>query len=780
MKGENYADIENDSKINKSNNNMIIQYIFLKQIPPKNKFIRITNYENIIESLMQCNIIVFPSYNNCYNFLNLTKIIQGIEYQTNIYGDIILSINNSNQNKTDDNNNSDSFKNGRNIILKIENILPDYQLIKNAYNETLENEKIVEIREKIKDLTNNKAFIFLSIDDIQYLSFIKIKLLAFKFFIENTLDEKHKIIFIQVITGASRNKNNIGSNININEEKIGKEENENKNKVTIEEINSIAHEMNDSNDKIIEIIQKDINIYEKIFLLNNADCFIKTSDSINSPLSIYEFIMVKIIGFKSNSEKNIENKNIIKINNKYKVNKINEKKMDLPIIEYIISNQIKEIPGISKYIYVNPFEIKNISTGLTRAYRNLINSHKNNIYLNINEDHSKENDFNFIKKFFYTNKPLYYKLNNNNLQNPSTKINIINDNKNEIKLNKIDINNVIKDYTNSIIKTTENQNNNNNNNNNNNSNKTINNKVISINLDFFLSKYSSKKEDSSKNQKLYELFSHLISITSNNINNKIILFSSKDQFELDNIIENYIEKNNQKFKDIGHNELKNLIVGSSDGYSFKKISNYFEEEKNKWTKIFVDTEELKYSERDIVNNIASYKQNCNNIKIINKSNKIFVYNDDCNKEQLDIYMNNFKNEIDNNENLKHILVVNKISNGYCIVNTLNYKALFISRLLKEIISKERIPKFILHLGFNQSDKILYKYLDEKKSTIEKYCNTDIYIYCINLICGEESKDKNNEQNNMEENYKNLFDEDNYDEIISLFKGFINSEINEQK
>ena len=295
-----------------------------------------------------------------------------------------------------------------------------------------------------------------------------------------------------------------------------------------------------------------------------------------------------------------------------------------------------------------------------------------------------------------------------------------------------------------------------------------------------MSKYSSKKEDSSKNQKLYELFSHLISITSNNINNKIILFSSKDQFELDNIIENYIEKNNQKFKDIGHNELKNLIVGSSDGYSFKKISNYFEEEKNKWTKIFVDTEELKYSERDIVNNIASYKQNCNNIKIINKSNKIFVYNDDCNKEQLDIYMNNFKNEIDNNENLKHILVVNKISNGYCIVNTLNYKALFISRLIKEIISKERIPKFILHLGFNQSDKILYKYLDEKKSTIEKYCNTDIYIYCINLICGEESKDKKNEQNNLEENYKNLFYEDNYDEIISLFKGFINSEINEQK
>ena len=211
--------------------------------------------------------------------------------------------------------------------------------------------------------------------------------------------------------------------------------------------------MNDSNDsKIIEIIQKDINIYDKIFLLNSADCFIKTANEINSPLAIYEFIMVKIIGFKNNNEKNIENKNITKINNKYKINKKNEQKMDLPIIEYIISNQIKEIPGINKYIYVNPFEIKNIANGLTRAYRNLINSHKNSIYLNFNEEHSKENDFNFIKQFFYTDKPHYYKLNNNNSQNPSTKINIINDNTNEIKLNKIDINKDIKDYTNSIMK----------------------------------------------------------------------------------------------------------------------------------------------------------------------------------------------------------------------------------------------------------------------------------------------------------------------------------------
>ena len=164
------------------------------------------------------------------------------------------------------------------------------------------------------------------------------------------------------------------------------------------------------------------------------------------------------------------------------------------------------------------------------------------------------------------------------------------------------------------------------------------------------------------------------------------------------------------------------------------------------------------------------------MKIIPKSNKIYIYNDDCNKDQIDIYMDKFKNEIESNDNLKHILVVNKISNGYCIENTLNYKALFISKLIKEIISKEKHPKFILYLGFNQSDESLYKYFDEKKNSIEKYSKTNIYTYSIKLINSKELL--NNENNNFisqEQNYKNLFYEDNINEIKTLLKTFADLE-----
>jgi hypothetical protein len=494
--------------------------------------------------------------------------------------------------------------------------------------------------------------------------------------------------------------------------------------------------------------------------------------------------MIKLIGHKIKSEKNLDNieqKNSIKINNnKYKINKILEKeqneKEDLPIIEYILTNQIRQAPGIHKYISINPFEIKSISNGLTKAYRNLINCHKKNTNINFMEEHSKENDFNYIKKYFCENKFQTYKFNSKDYQNNNINDNKIDNNANKIKLKKIDINNIIRDYSESIKNNKQSPNQNNNLLNQSNLNITI----ISINLDFFLSNFSNKKEIED-NQKLSDLFSNLIFLSTNNKNNKIILFSKEDEFDLDDIIKNFIKHNKEKFKDIDLCKLNNLIIASSNGYSFKNFCNYIEEDINRnWAKILIDSDELKYSEKDIINNLLSYKLNCINLNIEHKSNKIYIYYDDCNKDQIDIYMDCFKNEIEGNETLKHILVVNKINNGYCIVDTLNYKALFISRLIKEIINKENYPKYFLCLGFNKSDEILYKYFDEKKSAIEKYSKTDIYVYCIKLIKVEESQNENNDINIIEQNYKNLFYEDNIDEIISLFKAFIDLESKNSK
>ena len=735
-----------------------IQYIFLNKICTKDRFIKIPYYKNIIESVLNSNIIVFPSYYNCYNFLNLTKLLNEFKYKVNVDGDIIMDINLNEDNKTNFNHN---------LYLKVENIFPDYQMLKSIYNEnqlSLNFKDIEQIITNIKKKENH--FIFLSIDDIKYLPFIKIKIFGIKSFLENILDEKYKITFIQVITGEYNPKeektNNINSNININEEKKELEKDDNY-EVHLAEIVSIINEINSCyENKVIELIHRDINLYEKLFLLSNADCFVKTFDDINSPFFIYEFLMAKLIQLEkqiNKDEKNTSNNEII-----------NEKEIsDFPIVEYIIGNQIKEVPGLNKYILINPYEIKNIDLELQRAFRNLYICHKNT---NLNwKEHSKKNDFIYVKKYFDIEKIHFYKFNNEEENQISTKEeNTINENE---KLSKINIDDIIKDYEETIKSS------------NNDENKPKDKifKIVAINLDYFFFDENFKDKESDINKKLYLLFSIIISLALKNKNNKILLYSNKDQTELDIIINNYIEENEQKYES-SFLLLNNIIIASVGGYSFKKISNYKKEGENHWIKFRLDLEEYPYSEKEILNILTSYKENCNNIKIVQKSNKIYVYNDDCNKEQVDLYMDDFKNIINNDENFKNFLVINKIKNGYCITNILNYKALFISKIIKEVINSGKKPKLIIFFGFNKTDEILYNYLDTKKSIIEKHIKEEAYIYCIKLIKNEKncSENKKIDDNIICDNkkYNSLYYSDDIEETISLLKNFVDLENKDSK
>ena len=735
-----------------------IQYIFLNKMCSKDRFIRIPYYKNIIESVLNSNIIVFPSYYNCYNFLNLTKLLSVFKYKVNVDGDIIIDINLNADNKTNFNHN---------LYLKVENIFPDYQMLKSIYNEnhlSLNFKDFEQIITNIKKKENH--FIFLSIDGIKYLPFIKIKIFGIKSFLENILDEKYKITFIQVITGEYNPKkektNNINSNININEEKKELEKDDNY-EVHLAEIVSIINEINSCyENKVIELIHRDINLYEKLFLLSNADCFVKTFDDINSPFFIYEFLMAKLIQLEkqiNKDEKNTSNNEII-----------NEKEVsDFPIVEYIIGNQIKEVPGLNKYILINPYEIKNIDLELQRAFRNLYICHKNTI-LNWKE-HSKKHDFIYVKKYFDIEKIHFYKFNDEEEKQISIKEeNTINENE---KLSKINIDDIIKDYEETIKSS------------NNDENKPKDKifKIVAINLDYFFFDENFKDKESDINKKLYLLFSIIISLALKSKNNKILLYSNKDQSELDIIINNYIEENEQKYES-SFLLLNNIIIASVGGYSFKKISNYKKEGENHWIKFRLDLEEYPYSEKEILNILTSYKENCSNIKIEQKSNKIYVYNDDCNKEQVDLYMDDFKNIINNDENFKNFLVINKIKNGYCITNILNYKALFISKIIKEVINSGKKPKLIIFFGFNKTDEILYNYLDTKKSIIEKHIKEEAYIYCIKLIKKEKncSENKKIDDNIICDNkkYNSLYYSDNIEEIISLLKNFVDLENKDSK
>ena len=742
-----------------------LQYIFLNKMCCKERFIMLPYYKNIIKSLILANIIVFPSFYNCFLFLNLTKLIKEFKYKVNIESDIMMEINFNEKNETKDNHY---------LILRVENIFPDYHLLKSVFIDKQYKNTFEEIEQLVLNIKKNENhFIFLSIDDIKYLPFIKIKLLGIKSFIENIIEEKYKISFIQVITGEYMNKkektNNINSNININEEKKELEK-DYINEMNFAEITCLISEINSNyKNKIIELIHKDINLYEKLFLLNNADCFIKTLDDINSPFFIYEYLMAKLILIHNKRNYNEEENNNIKDEIK-KEKEISE----FPIAEYIIGNQIKEIPGLNKYLLVNPYDFKNIDLELSRAFRNLINCHKNkNIY---DKEHSKCNDFIFVRKYFDIEKQHYYKFNDEKEIKIPKNNNVIN--KSE-KIIKLDINKITKQYE-DVIKSINNE-----------ESKLKNKfntivKIIAFNLDFLLFDDNYEDEENSFTKKIILLFSNIISLAFSEKNNIILLYSKKDNSELDDIINKYIKKNSQKYEKSFH-LLNNIIILSNDGYFFKKISNHKIEGDNQWIKIRMDLEGYPFSEREIINILLGYKENCSNIKLEQNSNKIYIYNDDCNKEQVDLYINDFKNIINNDDNYKNFLIIDKIKNGYCITNLLNYKALFLSKILKEMINQGKKIKFILFFGFNKTDEYLYEFLEKKKNIIEKYIKEELYINIIKLIkchisnnTKEEKNDWINNDITNNEYYNNLYYNDNIDEIISLLKIFVDLENKDAK
>lgn len=731
-----------------NNTNISIQFLFYEQVPSLEKFTKIPNYKTMIKSILYSNIIYFTSFINCHNFSNLVKLLidNNLNIQCNNDTDIIIYNQNTN----------------RNTLLKVENILPDFRFIKSVYNEKKKSNEISQNLKMLEKLYENK-FLFVSIDHVKYLPFIKLKILAFKQLFEELIEEKKKIFFVQIITGknknvenANLNNSNINNNININEEQKNGEEKDNINSVN--DLLTLVKKINDDiGSNSIEIIFSDITVHEKIFLLKNADCFIKTVDDINSPLSIYEFIMIKLMDESNknqeSSNKNQENDNKNKEdNNKNKED--NKNNNTYPNIEYILSNQIREVPGINNYISVNPFDIKNISNGLNKAYKNLL-SNKNK--------KDKEKDFNFIKKYMYNEKQ-FYKSSSKDLPFQTTSgnnLNLNNANPNN-ELTKININDVSNYYSNIINQSDSNDIINDNININDNL-KNIENesvyKILSINIDYFFETLNDEKK-----KKFIELFENLLNLSKYNSNNKIILFCNKEQNDIDNFFKNEL---NEKTKSlIKENRFNNFFIISANIYSFKKINEYIEV--NNWVKINIDDLNLKSWEDDFIATIYSYKKNCRNLKTNKKYNKVYISTEDCNEEQVEIYIDMLKIEINNSDILKKYIEINKIQKGYCIVNKYINKGFFISRLIKEIINKDNKIKFILHLGFDESDDIVFNYLDTKKNVFEKYSKNEVGVFAIKI--SESGKDNSKNIKN-----KNLYYIDNIDDIISMIKNFVESE-----
>ena len=301
-----------------------IGYFIYRYFPNIDLFMSFPWREEILKSLLNCSVIGFHIFESNRNFLTAAKVLLNVDYISTLQGDIVLSYL------------------GRKLFMRVMNISAEPDLIKKFIKKELFKKKYNEFKEM-----NKGKFVFVSLDDIQYLITIKQKLEGFKRFIEDLGDNKNKIIYYQYIYIDSNEYNK-------NENSILSKEQEN----LINEIKKFSEDIcNENKEQLIVINKTEGNSYvNRLAILANTNCLVSTSKKGSFSIGLFEFILLKLY-----------------------LNDIN-------LVEYMFSECIN--PTLAHSIRIIPFEPKSIYEGFIKAYQSLCDK-KNN---------GKENDFNLVKK----------------------------------------------------------------------------------------------------------------------------------------------------------------------------------------------------------------------------------------------------------------------------------------------------------------------------------------------------------------------------------------------
>ena len=319
-----------------------------------------TNYfrDEILISLLKCNVIGFHSFDSSKNFLtSIKKILQANLLSTN-KGDLAVNY----------------LEN--NTLIRVKNVTPEFDLIK---NDIISNEFNLYYKELEKKYDKNiKKQIFISIEQNKYLLCIKNKLEGYKKFLEKG------------------DNNNISKNlfllyINSTKEDLYKNS---KNKLIMEKIENLIKKIKkDFGDDIIEINIGKIEYIQRLALFAFSNCILYTNKNEDNYLGLYEFLLIKKFFFEKNNF-NINDLNIEKYcKNKNMIN-----------IAYIVSNLSEINSSLGGAVKINPYDYISLYKSFS-----LVNTYLNT-ELNLNKKKEKENylltikqDFLYSEKFSFKN-----------------------------------------------------------------------------------------------------------------------------------------------------------------------------------------------------------------------------------------------------------------------------------------------------------------------------------------------------------------------------------------
>ena len=596
-----------------------IGFFMHNPFPDEEVFKNLVCREEIMKSIMNCSVIGFHTFNSCRNFLSNAKTILGVEYESTLQGDFAISY----------------F--GRKVIIRVKNITPDLELIKDDYNSKLFQSKYKEMKEKYKN-----RFVFVSIDHIQFLSTTIQKLEGYRRFLRDINIKYHtKTIFLLYIKLSS---NNFKSE---NEIIYTTEQNEH-----LAQIKQLVDEIKkEFGEHVLSLFIQQISYIERLAFCAVADCYMRTSKKESFSLGVYEFLILKTI---LNDTKNVE---------------------------YIISELSGVNSSLAHTIKINPFDPGSIHQGFIRAFQPCIDQ-MNHV--------NKEKDFALVKKssardwlFSFCDDIKKFKNFEQDIQYFGSGIGL------SFRLMKTQ-----GDF------------------------KVLNLHDIAYNFSasskrMFLLNFEEVGQPHQKSKKLntnnFKDALTFIDILSNDPKNQIFILSSKNQSKLEEEFKNYPK----------------LHLVSEKGYSYKySRRNYWERISNEKNEPWILL---------VKKFLEPYTEQCEGATIkIHDASIIwdYTYSDG---EMGTLYAKMIMmafNVVLKNLNLK----IAQGSKSIEIYNKKVNKGSFASFAIKDFIKKNSYaPDFILAIGNDDSDEILFKYLNSKKKEIKKFMksnNGSIYTVLI--------------------------------------------------
>ena len=227
--------------------------------PSHEIFKRIPAREEIIASLIKCQVLGFHTFDHSRNFLKTSKRLLGANFVSTTHGDLAANY----------------LENT--ALIRVKNVTPDIDLIKTYQKDKRYQDKYLEITNKYKG-----KIIYVTMDHLIFPFTIKNKLVAYKRFLASIGEKAKKVVLIMIIRS------------NFEEEEK---------KQDLDMINRLTEEIKDEfDDDVIEIETGNLQYIERLALLASANCYVRTTKQESFSLSVYEFLILrKLYGKESES-----------------------------------------------------------------------------------------------------------------------------------------------------------------------------------------------------------------------------------------------------------------------------------------------------------------------------------------------------------------------------------------------------------------------------------------------------------------------------------------------